>query len=153
MIDAAQEVGPSLFFSLLIITVSFLPIFTLEGQEGRLFHPLAFTKSFAMGFAAMMSLLVVLFIRGRIAPEEKNPVNRVLIRTYHPFVRFVLRHRALTIIATLLVVASTVPVFMRLGSEFMPPLYEGSLLYMPITLPGAAVQTAQQVISMQDKII
>jgi Cu(I)/Ag(I) efflux system membrane protein CusA/SilA len=158
MIEAAQEVGPSLFFSLLIITVSFLPIFTLEGQEGRLFHPLAFTKTFAMGFAALMSILVVpflmvLFIRGRIAPEEKNPVNRVLIRTYHPFVRFVLRHRALTIIAALLIMASTVPVFLRLGSEFMPPLYEGSLLYMPITLPGASVQTAQQVISMQDKII
>ena len=158
MIEAAQEVGPSLFFSLLIITVSFLPIFTLEGQEGRLFHPLAFTKTFAMGFAALISILVVpflmvLFIRGRIAPEEKNPVNRVLIRTYHPFVRFVLRHRALTLIAALLIVASTVPVFLRLGSEFMPPLYEGSLLYMPITLPGASVQTAQQVISMQDKII
>ena len=158
MIEAAQEVGPSLFFSLLIITVSFLPIFTLEAQEGRLFRPLAFTKTFAMGFAALMSVLVVpylmvLFIRGKIAPEEKNPINRFLIWAYHPFVKFVLRHRAVTLLGAVLLMASTVPVFMRLGSEFMPPLYEGSLLYMPITLPGASVQTAQQVLALQDKII
>jgi Cu(I)/Ag(I) efflux system membrane protein CusA/SilA len=158
LIEAAQEVGRPLFFSLLIITVSFLPIFTLEGQEGRLFRPLAFTKTFAMGFAALTSVLVVpylmvLFIRGRIPPEERNPVNRFLIWAYHPFVRFVLRHRALTLVAALLLVSSTVPVFMRLGSEFMPPLYEGTLLYMPITLPGASVQTAQQVLAMQDKLI
>ncbi len=158
LIEAAQEVGRPLFFSLLIITVSFLPIFTLEAQEGRLFKPLAFTKTFAMGFAALMSVLVVpylmvLFIRGHIAPEEKNPVNRVLIRAYHPFVRFVLRHRAATILGALLLMASTVPVVMRLGSEFMPPLYEGSLLYMPIALPGASVQTAQQALTMQDKLI
>ena len=156
--EAAQEVGRPLFFSLLIITVSFLPIFTLESQEGRLFHPLAFTKTFAMGFAALVSVLIVpylmvIFIRGRIAPEEKNPVNRLLIRAYHPFVRFVLRHRALTLVAALLAMLSTVPVFLKLGSEFMPPLYEGSLLYMPITLPGASVQTAQQVLAAQDKII
>ncbi|MDO8794923.1 MAG: CusA/CzcA family heavy metal efflux RND transporter, partial [Vicinamibacterales bacterium] len=158
LIEAAQEVGRPLFFSLLIITVSFLPIFTLEGQEGRLFKPLAFTKTFAMGFAALTSVLVVpflmvLFIRGRIPKEEKNPVNRFLIWAYHPFVKFVLRHRAVTLIAALLLMLSTVPVFMRLGSEFMPPLYEGTLLYMPITLPGASVQTAQQVLAMQDKII
>ncbi len=158
LIEAAQEVGPSLFFSLLIITVSFLPIFTLEAQEGRLFRPLAFTKTFAMGFASLMSVLVVpylmvLFIRGKIAPEEKNPINRFLIWAYHPFVRFVLKHRALTLLAAVLLMASTVPVFMRLGSEFMPPLYEGSLLYMPVTLPGASVQTAQQVLALQDKII
>ena len=158
IIEAAQEVGRPLFFSLLIITVSFLPIFTLEAQEGRMFRPLAFTKTFAMGFAALTSVLVVpflmvLFIRGKIAPEEKNPVNRLLIRAYHPFVRFVLRHRAATILAALLLMASTVPVVMRLGSEFMPPLYEGSLLYMPIALPGASVQTAQQVLTMQDKLI
>jgi Cu(I)/Ag(I) efflux system membrane protein CusA/SilA len=158
LIEAAQEVGRPLFFSLLIITVSFLPIFTLEAQEGRLFRPLAFTKTFAMGFAALMSVLVVpylmvLFIRGRIAPEEKNPVNRFLIWAYHPFVKFVLRHRAITLLAALALMLSTVPVFLRLGSEFMPPLYEGSLLYMPITLPGASVQTAQQVLALQDKII
>ena len=158
VIEAAQEVGRPLFFSLLIITVSFLPIFTLEAQEGRLFKPLAFTKTFAMGFAALTSVLIVpflmvLFIRGKIAPEGKNPVNRFLIWVYHPFVRFVLRHRALTLIAALLLLASTVPVFLRLGSEFMPPLYEGTLLYMPITLPGASIQTAQQILTAQDKLI
>ncbi|MCL4848852.1 MAG: CusA/CzcA family heavy metal efflux RND transporter [Acidobacteria bacterium] len=158
LIEAAQEVGPSLFFALLIITVSFLPIFTLEAQEGRLFRPLAFTKTFAMGFAAITSVLVVpylmvLFIRGRIAPEEKNPINRFLMRIYHPAVRLVLRHRALTLLAAFLLMLSTVPVYMKLGSEFMPPLNEGSLLYMPITLPGASVQTAQQILATQDKLI
>ncbi len=158
VIEAAQEVGRPLFFSLLIITVSFLPIFTLEAQEGRLFRPLAFTKTFAMGFAALMSVLVVpflmtVFIRGKIAPEQKNPVNRFLIWVYHPVVKFVLRHRALTLIAALALMLSTVPIFLRLGSEFMPPLYEGTLLYMPITLPGASVQTSQQILAMQNKII
>ncbi|MBY0497559.1 MAG: CusA/CzcA family heavy metal efflux RND transporter [Cyanobacteria bacterium] len=158
LIEAAQEVGRPLFFSLLIITVSFLPIFTLEAQEGRLFKPLAFTKTFAMGFAALISVLVVpylmvLFIRGKIAPETKNPVNRFLIWIYHPFVKLVLRHKFVTLLAALLVMASTVPVYLRLGSEFMPPLYEGTLLYMPITLPGASVQTAQQILAMQNKII
>ncbi len=158
LIEAAQEVGRPLFFSLLIITVSFLPIFTLEAQEGRLFRPLAFTKTFAMGFAALMSVLVVpflmtLFIRGKIAPEEKNPINRFLIWAYHPFVKFVLRHRALTLIAALALMLSTIPVSLRLGSEFYPPLYEGTLLYMPLTLPGASVQTSQQLLAMQDKVI
>ncbi len=158
LIEAAQEVGRPLFFSLLIITVSFLPIFTLEAQEGRLFRPLAFTKTFAMGFAALMSVLVVpflmvLFIRGKIAPEEKNPINRFLIWAYHPFVRFVLRHRSLTLTIALIILLSTVPVFLQLGSEFMPPLYEGTLLYMPITLPGASIGTAQQVLAIQDRIL
>ena len=158
MIEAAQEVGRPLFFSLLIIMVSFLPIFSLEGQEGRLFKPLAFTKTFAMGFAALVSVLIVpflmvLFIRGKIAPETKNPVNRFLIWVYHPAVKLVLRHKFATLVVALLVMLSTVPIFLRLGSEFMPPLYEGTLLYMPITLPGASVQTAQQVLAMQDKII
>ena len=158
LIEAAQEVGRPLFFSLLIITVSFLPIFTLEAQEGRLFRPLAFTKTFAMGFAALMSVLVVpflmtLFIRGRIPAEEKNPINRFLIWAYHPFVKFVLRHRALTLIAALLLMVSTIPVALKLGSEFYPPLYEGTLLYMPLTLPGASVQTSQQLLAMQDKVI
>jgi Cu(I)/Ag(I) efflux system membrane protein CusA/SilA len=158
LIEAAQEVGRPLFFSLLIITVSFLPIFTLEAQEGRLFKPLAFTKTFAMGFAALTSVLIVpflmvLFIRGRIAPEETNPINRLLIWAYHPFVRFVLRHRTATLIVALALMVSTVPVYLRLGAEFMPPLYEGTLLYMPIALPGASVQTSQQILAMQDKII
>lgn len=158
VIEAAQEVGRPLFFSLLIITVSFLPIFTLESQEGRLFRPLAFTKTFAMGFAAFTSVLIVpflmvLFIRGKIATEGKNPINRFLIWVYHPFVRFVLRHRAVTLIGAALLMSSAVPVFLKLGSEFMPPLYEGTFLYMPITLPGASVQTAQQILAIQDKII
>jgi Cu(I)/Ag(I) efflux system membrane protein CusA/SilA len=158
MIKAAQEVGRPLFFSLLIITVSFLPIFTLEGQEGRLFRPLAFTKTFAMGFAALSSVLIVpflmvLFIRGKIAKEEKNPVNRFLVWAYHPFVRFVLNHRTITLLAAAALMASTIPVFMKLGSEFMPPLDEGTILYMPITLPGASVQTAQQILQLQDKLI
>lgn len=158
IIEAAQEVGKSIFYALLIITVSFLPIFTLEAQEGRLFKPLAFTKTFAMGFAAVTSVLIVpflmvLFIRGRIAPEEKNPANRFLIWAYHPFATFVLRHRAVSLVAAFAMMLSTVPVFMKLGSEFMPPLYEGTLLYMPITLPGASVQTAQQILALQDKII
>jgi Cu(I)/Ag(I) efflux system membrane protein CusA/SilA len=157
LIEAAQEVGRPLFFSLLIITVSFLPIFTLEAREGRLFKPLAYTKTFAMGFAALISVLVVpflmvLFIRGKIAPETKNPVNRFLIWIYHPFVKLVLRQVATLALAVLLML-STVPVFLTLRSEFMPPLYEGTFLYMPITLPGASVQTAQQVLAMQDKII
>jgi copper/silver efflux system protein len=158
LIEAAQEVGRPLFFSLLIITVSFLPIFTLEAQEGRLFRPLAFTKTFAMGFAALTSVLIVpflmvLFIRGRIAKEERNPINRFLIWAYHPFVKFVLRHRALTLLVALALLASTVPVYMKLGSEFMPPLYEGTILYMPVTLPGASITTAQQILAVQDRLI
>ena len=158
LIEAAQEVGRPLFFSLLIITVSFLPIFTLQAQEGRMFRPLAFTKTFAMGFAAITSVLIVpflmvLFIRGKIAKEEKNPINRFLIWAYHPFVEFVLRHRALTLVVALALLLGTVPIYMKLGSEFMPPLYEGTLLYMPITLPGASIPTAQQILQVQDKLI
>jgi Cu(I)/Ag(I) efflux system membrane protein CusA/SilA len=158
VIEAAQQVGRPLFFSLLIITVSFLPIFSLEAQEGRLFRPLAFTKTFAMGFAALTSVLIVpflmiAFIRGRITPEEKNPLNRVLMRGYHPFVRFVLKHRTATLLAAGALLLSTIPVFLKLGGEFMPPLYEGTLLYMPITLPGASIQTSQQIMQVQDKLI
>ncbi|MBI4484811.1 MAG: efflux RND transporter permease subunit [Acidobacteria bacterium] len=158
LVEAAQEVGRPLFFSLLIITVSFLPIFTLEGQEGRLFRPLAFTKTFAMGFAALTSVIIVpflmvLLIRGRIPKEERNPVNRFLIWAYHPLLTVVLRHKVATVAVALALMIATVPVFMRLGSEFMPPLYEGTILYMPIALPGASVQTSQQVLAVQDKII
>ncbi len=158
LIEAAQQVGRPLFYSLLIITVSFLPIFSLEGQEGRLFRPLAFTKTFAMGFAAVTSVMIVpflmtAFIRGRIPKEANNPVNRFLMWAYHPFVRFVLRHRVATLIAAVAVMVGTVPVFLQLGSEFMPPLYEGTVLYMPITLPGASIETARQTLQLQDKLI
>ncbi len=158
LIEAAQQVGRPLFYSLLIITVSFLPIFSLEAQEGRLFRPLAFTKTFAMGFAALTSVLIVpflmvAFIRGKIPKEENNPINRFLMWAYHPFVRFVLRHRVATLVAAAALMLGTVPIFMKLGSEFMPPLYEGTLLYMPITLPGASIETARQVLQTQDKLI
>jgi Cu(I)/Ag(I) efflux system membrane protein CusA/SilA len=158
LVEAAQQVGRPLFYSLLIITVSFLPIFSLEAQEGRLFHPLAFTKTFAMGFAALTSVLIVpflmiAFIRGKIPKEERNPINRLLMRAYHPLVRFVLRHRVATLIAAGALLAGTVPVYLKLGSEFMPPLYEGTILYMPTTLPGASIETARQALQLSDKLI
>ena len=158
MIQAAKQVGRPLFFSLLIITVSFLPIFTLEAQEGRLFKPLAFTKTFAMFFAAFLSVtlapvLMVILIRGRIIPEEKNPINRLLIWIYQPVVHFALRWKKTILIFAILAMLATVPVYLKLGSEFMPPLYEGTLFYMPTTLPGASITTANQMLQVQDKII
>ena len=158
LIQAAKQVGRPLFFSLLIITVSFLPIFTLEAQEGRLFKPLAFTKTFAMFFAAFLSItlapvLMVILIRGRIIPEEKNPINRLLIWIYQPVVHFALRWKKTILIFAILAMLATVPVYLKLGSEFMPPLYEGTLFYMPTTLPGASLTTANQMLQVQDKII
>ncbi len=158
LIQAAKEVGRPLFFSLLIITVSFLPIFTLQEQEGRLFKPLAFTKTFAMFFAALLSVtvapvLMTLLIRGKIIPEEKNPINRFLIWIYQPVVHLALRWKKIVLIFAMIAMVLTVPVFLKLGSEFMPPLYEGSLLYMPTTLPGASITTANQIMQIQDRII
>jgi Cu(I)/Ag(I) efflux system membrane protein CusA/SilA len=158
LIEAASEVGPALFFSLLIITVSFLPIFSLEAQEGRLFKPLAFTKTFAMAAAAFLSVtlvpaLMVIFVRGRIMPEAKNPVNRFLIWTYRPIIKAVLRAKALTIGIAALVLAVSVWPALRLGSEFMPSLNEGTLLYMPTTLPGLSITKAGELLQTQDKII
>ncbi len=158
LIQAAKEVGRPLFFSLLIITVSFLPIFTLEAQEGRLFKPLAFTKTFAMFFAAFLSVtlapaLMVILIRGKIIPEEKNPINRFLIWVYQPVLHFALRWKKAMLVLALLAMVVTVPVFLKLGSEFMPPLYEGTLFYMPTTLPGASITTVNRMLQMQDKII
>ncbi len=158
VITAAKEVGKPLFFSLLIITVSFIPVFTLEAQEGRLFKPLAFTKTFAMFFASFISVtlvpvLMVLLIRGKIAPESKNPVNRLLIRLYHPVVTFVLRFRKTTILAAAILLLATIPIFTRLGSEFMPPLNEGSILYMPTSIPGMPASEAKKILHTQDKIL
>jgi Cu(I)/Ag(I) efflux system membrane protein CusA/SilA len=158
LVEAAGEVGPSLFFSLLIITVSFLPIFTLESQEGRLFGPLAFTKTFAMAAAAVLSVtlvpaLMVLFVRGRIVPEHRNPVNRLLIWLYQPVIAFVLRARVLTILIALGVLAGSVWPALQLGSEFMPDLDEGTLMYMPTTLPGISVTKAGDLLATQDRII
>ncbi|MDE2367074.1 MAG: efflux RND transporter permease subunit, partial [Betaproteobacteria bacterium] len=144
VIDACREVGPALFFSLLIITVSFLPVFTLEAQEGRMFAPLAYTKTFAMAGAALLSItlvpvLMLLFIRGRIMPEQRNPVNRFLIWIYRPIIAWVMRWKKLTIAVAVITLAVSVFPATKLGSEFMPTLNEGSLLFMPITLPALSV--------------
>jgi copper/silver efflux system protein len=158
LIEAAIEVGPALFFSLLIITVSFLPIFTLEAQEGRLFSPLAFTKTFAMAAAAMLSVtlvpaLMVIFVRGRIIPEHRNPLNRVLIWVYRPVISAVLKAKTLTILIALAALAATLWPLKQLGSEFMPNLNEGTLFYMPTTLPGISITKAAELLQMQDRII
>ncbi|MGE5172790.1 MAG: efflux RND transporter permease subunit [Betaproteobacteria bacterium] len=158
IINAAKEVGPSLFFSLLVITVGFLPVFTLEEQAGRLFKPLAYTKTFAMLFASFLAItltpvLMTLFIKGRIGHEDKNPISRFLVRVYHPVAGFALRFRKLVIIAAIAIVAITVFPFTKLGSEFMPPLYEGTLLFMPSSLPGASITTMSQVLQAEDRII
>jgi copper/silver efflux system protein len=158
LIDAASEVGPALFFSLLIITVSFLPIFTLEAQEGRLFKPLAYTKTFAMAAAALLSItvvpaLMILFVRGRIVPEHRNPVNRFLIWIYRPVIRLALRFKAATIVIALAILAGSLWPALRLGTEFMPNLNEGTLFYMPTTLPGLSITKAAELVQTQDKII
>jgi len=158
LIDAASEVGPALFFSLLIITVSFMPIFTLESQEGRLFSPLAFTKTFAMAAAALLSVtlvpaLMVIFVRGRIVPEHSNPINRFLIWIYRPVIRGALRAKALVILLALGALAVTIWPARQLGTEFMPDLNEGTLLYMPTTLPGISVTKAAELMQSQDRII
>jgi len=158
MMAACREVGPALFFSLLIITVSFLPVFTLESQEGRLFSPLAYTKTFAMAGAAMLSVtlvpvLMLLFIRGKILPEAKNPVNRFLIWVYRPIIAAVMRFKKLTIFIALVVMAVSIYPASRLGSEFMPTLNEGTLLYMPTSLPGLSITKAAELLQTQNRII
>lgn len=158
IVEAAVEVGPALFFSLLVITVSFLPIFALEAQEGRMFKPLAYTKTFAMGAAALLSIfvvpaLMVLFVRGRIMPEHKNPVNRLLTWIYRPAIELALRFKAATILVALAILAVTVWPASKIGSEFMPTLNEGTLFYMPTTLPGISVTEAGQLLQTQNKII
>ncbi|MBK9667480.1 MAG: efflux RND transporter permease subunit [Pseudomonadales bacterium] len=158
IVAACKEVGPALFFSLLIITVSFLPVFTLEAQEGRLFQPLAYTKTFAMASAALLSVtlvpvLMLLFIRGRVIAEHANPVNRVLVSLYRPVIRWVLRHRAFTLLAAVAVMLISLWPALRLGSEFMPTLNEGTLLYMPSSLPGMSVTKAAELLQQQDRII
>jgi Cu(I)/Ag(I) efflux system membrane protein CusA/SilA len=159
--DASIEVGPTLFYSLLVITVSFMPVFTLEAQEGRLFKPLAFTKTYSMGAAAFLSItlapvLMGYLIRGRILPEERNPLNRFLIAAYHPAIELILRHKRLCwamIAGAALAVMVTWWPYSRLGSEFMPPLYEGDLLYMPTTLPGISITKARELLEQTDRII
>jgi copper/silver efflux system protein len=158
ILASAKEVGPTLFYSLLVITVSFVPVFTLQDQSGRLFKPLAFTKTYSMAAAALLSVTLVpilmgWFIRGKIKPEHANPVNRLLIRLYHPVVNFVLRWRKLTLVATVLLVCSIWYPLHKMGSEFMPPLYEGDLLYMPTTMPGISITKAKELLQQTDRII
>ena len=158
LIKAATEVGPALFFSLLVITVSFLPVFTLEAQEGRLFKPLVYTYTFSLAAAALLSItlvpvLMTIFVRGRIMPEQKNPINRALIWIYRPIIDTVLRHRKLTIVIALTILAVSVYPVLRIGSEFMPTLNEGTLLYMPVSLPSMSITKAGELIQLQDKII
>jgi len=158
IVDAAKSVGRPLFFSLLVITVSFVPVFSLEAQEGRLFRPLAFTKTFAMFFAAILGVVLVpvlmtWLIRGKIAPERQNPINRLLIWAYQPFVNFVLRFRWLTLGLALLLLGLTYIPFSQLGKEFMPPLNEGTLLYMPTAIPGISITEATKVLQIQDRIL
>jgi Cu(I)/Ag(I) efflux system membrane protein CusA/SilA len=156
IVAAAKTVGRPLFFSLLVITVSFIPVFSLTAQEGRLFKPLAFTKTFSMFFAALLGVtlvpvLMTLLIRGKITPEIKNPVNRFLIWAYRPFVNFVLRFRWFTLLCAALILVATIFPFERLGAEFMPPLNEGTLLYMPTAVPGMSITEATRILQIQDR--
>ena len=158
IIAGAKEVGRSIFFALLVITVSFLPVFTLEAQEGRLFKPLAYTKTFSMFFSAVLAVtlvpvLMMLLIRGKVMLEHKNPFSRFLTWIYQPFVHLVLRFRKTTLVIAFLIVISTIPIFKKLGSEFMPPLYEGTFLFMPTGLPGMSITQAQSTLQVQDKIL
>jgi copper/silver efflux system protein len=158
ILDASREVGPALFWSLLVITVSFIPVFSLEAQEGRLFKPLAFTKTYSMAAAAILAVTIVpvlmgYFVRGKIRPEHSNPINRMLIAVYHPIVKWILNHNKLVLFFAFVVVAATIFPFKKLGSEFMPPLYEGDLLYMPTTLPGVSITKARELLQQTDKII
>jgi len=158
LLNACKEVGPPLFFSLLIITVSFLPVFALEAQEGRLFHPLAYTKTFAMAGAALLSVTLVpvlmsLFVRGKILPEQRNPINRVLIRIYRPVIAWVMQYKKLTLGFALLMLAASWYPASQLGGEFMPTLNEGTLLFMPQTLPGLPPTKAAELLQTQDRII
>ncbi len=158
IIAAARSVGRPLFFSLLVITVSFVPVFSLTAQEGRLFKPLAFTKTFAMGSAAVLGVtlvpvLMLVLIRGKITPEARNPLNRFLIWAYRPFANFVLRFRWLTVILAALILAATVIPYRRLGKEFMPPLNEGTILFMPTAVPGMSIGEATRILQVQDRLI
>lgn len=158
IIDAAKEVGPSLFFALIVITVAFLPVFTLQDQEGRLFRPLAFAKTFAMLGASFLAVtltpaLMTIFMKGRIRPEQDNPINRFLQAVYEPAVRFSLERQKTVIFGAAILVVLTIIPFVRLGKEFMPPLYEGDLFYMPVTAPGLSISEASTLLQAQDRIL
>ncbi len=158
LLDSAKQVGPAIFFSLLIIVVSFLPVFLLEAQEGRMFRPLAWTKTLAVGFSSLLAVtlvpvLMVLFIRGRLRPESQNPLSRVTQALYLPVLRLCLRFRKTTLLLNLIFLVVTLPLALKIGSQFMPPLFEGSALYMPTALPGISIGQASQLLQEQDRII
>jgi len=158
IVDAVKEVGRPIFFSLLVITVSFFPIFSLQAQEGRLFSPLAYTKTFSMLFAALLAItvappLVLWFVRGKIRAEQEHPISRFLHRIYHPVIDFVLKHPRKLIAGAGVAILLTVPIYFQLGSEFMPPLNEGTILYMPTSVPGLSITEASNVLQIQDRII
>jgi Cu(I)/Ag(I) efflux system membrane protein CusA/SilA len=158
LLEAAMQVGPAIFVSLLIIVVSFLPVFLLEAQEGRMFRPLAWTKTLAVGFSSLMAITLVpvlmpLLIRGRLLPEARNPISRITQAVYLPVLRLCLRFRKATVLVNLIFLAVTLPLALRLGSQFMPPLFEGSSLYMPTALPGISITQASQLLQEQDRII
>ena len=158
LIGAAKQVGPALFFSLLIIVVSFLPVFLLEAQEGRMFRPLVWTKTLAVGSSSILAItlvpvLMVLLIRGKLRPERENPVSQFTQALYLPVLRFCLRHKTLTIVLNLLFLIATLPTVFKLGSQFMPPLFEGSTLYMPTSLPGISIEQAKTVMQKQDALL
>jgi len=158
LIDAAKQVGPALFFSLLIIVVSFLPVFLLEAQEGRMFRPLAWTKTLAVGFSSLLAItlvpiLMVMFIRGKLRPESENPISKVTQAIYLPILQLCLRYRKTTLLLNLAFLLLTFPLIFRLGSQFMPPLFEGSSLYMPTSLPGISITQASQLLQEQDRVL
>jgi copper/silver efflux system protein len=158
LLDAAKQVGPAIFFSLLIIVVSFLPVFLLEAQEGRMFRPLAWTKTLSVGFSSILAItlvpvLMLLFIRGRLTPELRNPISRGTQAIYLPVLKLCLRYRKTTLLINLLFLALTLPIALAIGSQFMPPLYEGSALYMPTALPGISIGEASKLLGEQDRII
>src|SRR6266853_1598843 len=158
LLDSAKQVGPAIFFSLVIIVVSFLPVFLLEAQEGRMFRPLAWTKTLSVGFSSVLAItlvpvLMILFIRGRLIPESRNPISRITQALYLPVLRLCLRFRKTTLLLNLLFLIVTLPLALHIGSQFMPPLFEGSALYMPTALPGISIGQASQLLQEQDRII
>lgn len=158
IIEAAKEIGPSIFATLLVTVIAFLPVFTLQAQEGRLFSPLAFTKTYAVAFGALLGItlvpaLMVTFIRGKIRPAMKNPINRWMVALYRPLLNFCVKFRYLVVLLALIGSVLTIPIFMRLGSEFMPPLDEETILFMPITVPGISIEAAKELLQLQDKIL
>src|SRR5258708_2438002 len=158
LLNAAKQVGPPIFFSLFIIVVPFLPVFLLEAQEGRMFRPLAWTKTLAVGFSSVLAislvpLLMILFIRGKLRPESKNPISRVTQAIYLPVLRLCLRYRKTTLLLNLIFLVVTLPLALKIGSQFMPPLFEGSALYMPTALPGISIGQASQLLQEQDRVI